>query len=1693
MHEKIFSALVLVIFFIFSSVGCSDDEATETVNANNSAVDSTGTDSQSFNSLIKIISAPSNDEQAIIDGNCSNNGILIYSGQDTNNNNILDENEQTNEPLIICHGTDANNSTNNSSSYDINISLIRTEVISESSTCSNNAMLIHFGTDLNYNNYLEESEIINTETICLKTDENISDADIIPPNLVKVDFDGIKLNITFDEEINPDSVNLNNIIFENSKNEKQLVGFTSDDNIHFTSSAISPINGIYSLKITTGIQDLAGNNLLEEFNSQFEDNLKKFEWLKSFSQAYTDQEAFFSIADDDGYIYISGSNKIEISDNYQILLSKHSYDGNQTWRKVIQHQNAKPYSMSFNSDKSQIYLAGYIKNSDNYYNLWFSKYDTNGNEYFFHQDETNLTTEQVSDQSVNIQIDEENNIYIFHHNRYLIKYNADLDKFWEKNIDYFDENNSANISLNNKTLKSDNNGNLYLIISSEADTDWYKVGESSDLSTNTSTSITHRYLTNTVFNDSSINETILLKYDTNGNQIWLKNIKNKIATSLDLDLENNSIYVGGYQKVDNNIYSDYEQGWLSKFDSDGNEIWNTNTDLIFENSGNRVTSIAVKDSAVYLNGASNYLGKLENNSNNLDMWFAKYNSSGQNIQFYEFIENSSNEIFELGHLVINSNNDVFAIGTHINASDNNDFYIAKFGNQEDLIPPVVENIEILENYQVQITFSERINTDSFFNAVDIYLNNENITNELNIYTENGQIFYTESLQNNGDYEIEISSDLQDTNKNSLTENENNSVTLNPNFPVEEEWLTKISGGYSESLTFINLDNSENFIYATGYTNSDLNGSKTGDDRDILLMKYDLNGTQIWLKQFGTSDDDATNSMAIDSQNNIYLAVQSGSIRDIWLAKYDLNGEQLWKQNFVGNSNLDDFVNQIILDEQNNIYFTGYANSNSFVAKYNGTTGGQLWSKELNNSDYAYSLALDNTNDIYLTGDNNLTGAWVSKLNNINGELLWKTDINNSKILESNYINIDSQNNIYLTGQIENNDSKDIWLAKYNSNGEQVWWQEFGGSADDFSKRIAIDSNQDIYLTGNTHSNLKVKSIANNDVWVAKYNFNGEQLWLKQFNYEQEYFSNSITIDEDKNIYLGGYFDDNIWLAEYQQLAVSASNLQIESINVENSKVKLKFSKAINNNILDENALKLYFEDEDRYIENMSFVSIDYINFYSVILTQEGNYTVELNSSSEIFSNLINFDNFNNFRVIYTESPEVSLFEINTNKLKIVFNETMNADTINSDSIIVINSNNQIETFDFTTEDNITFWSVQDLSTQGNYEIILKNTILNSENIAIETVELPTLYLEDTVQPTLESLTLDGTQIRIIFSEEIDPATVNSTNILLLDENLSQIPDEVLIFTTEDNVTFYSSALSSTGNYVIQIKQNIQDINGNNLDRDYTISDLNYVKSGQFLDETSSFSRNDESNVITDNITTLKWEDTEHSQSTKLNYEDASAYCENLTLNNITNWRVPTFKELWYLHDFDLENPALNSIFNNFQNSWYWSSTPDVAEESKQWSISIDTGFSYTNYNSNLYNIRCVSGVSYYENMNFSYTNSTQNMIMDPRHNLMWQNTQNVENYNFTIAEAYCENLSLEGFDDWRLPTVEELFTITDHTKSNPAVNNAFTQIEDDTYWTSTDDASNISQKLTIVFNKGYNYSESDVNTKEHKVICVREY
>ena len=112
-------------------------------------------------------------------------------------------------------------------------------------------------------------------------------------------------------------------------------------------------------------------------------------------------------------------------------------------------------------------------------------------------------------------------------------------------------------------------------------------------------------------------------------------------------------------------------------------------------------------------------------------------------------------------------------------------------------------------------------------------------------------------------------------------------------------------------------------------------------------------------------------------------------------------------------------------------------------------------------------------------------------------------------------------------------------------------------------------------------------------------------------------------------------------------------------------------------------------------------------------------------------------------------------------------------------------------------------------------------------------------------------------------------------------------------------------------------------------------------------------------VVTDKINAIYWQDNIFSQKSSKDWDDAVLYCDELVLNDVVHWRLPTFKELFSIVDYTRVHPAINPVFSFVMEGTYWTSTGFAPSRSRAWTIDFRTGKTYYSYKTTNHAVRCV--------------------------------------------------------------------------------------------------------------------------------------
>jgi hypothetical protein len=130
---------------------------------------------------------------------------------------------------------------------------------------------------------------------------------------------------------------------------------------------------------------------------------------------------------------------------------------------------------------------------------------------------------------------------------------------------------------------------------------------------------------------------------------------------------------------------------------------------------------------------------------------------------------------------------------------------------------------------------------------------------------------------------------------------------------------------------------------------------------------------------------------------------------------------------------------------------------------------------------------------------------------------------------------DAQGNVYVCGSTSgalsgtNAGGLDAFLAKYDKYGALVWVRQLGTSADEEARGVSLDSSGYVYIAGWTAGRLGAAQVGTDpyypteteDVFVARYDASGTQLWLLQTGTKRNDRANGIAVDPAGSIFVAG--------------------------------------------------------------------------------------------------------------------------------------------------------------------------------------------------------------------------------------------------------------------------------------------------------------------------------------------------------------------------------------------------------------------------------------------------------------------------------------------------------------------------------------------------------------------------------------------
>jgi len=407
-----------------------------------------------------------------------------------------------------------------------------------------------------------------------------------------------------------------------------------------------------------------------------------------------------------------------------------------------------------------------------------------------------------------------------------------------------------------------------------------------------------------------------------------------------------------------------------------------------------------------------------------------------------------------------------------------------------------------------------------------------------------------------------------------------------NSSIAQNWIwANSAGGISNDGGYsICRDNSGNVYVAssiiepTAYFKTDtftINGFN-----DFFLAKYDADGNEIWVKQFGGYNSIGNfEPNAIISYDPISQAIYmaGGFIgdcafgldtlhaapydRSVFLAKLNTNGNCLWAKGAIG----ADLVgwNGININNKGDIYTAGYLqfgtfdtitlSPGGFIAKYDSSgncllvkniiLGGSVYAQKIFNNDiFIFGATIDSTitvDTVQIDFHEVNYGKFLARFDS-SYNLKWIKTMGGPKNNGGINFSMDDNGNCYIAGGFNkgyalfgndtiSSDTCDYYLTKYNQNGDFKWVCHGNASLGACASSVFSDATGNTYITGHFAGNAdfgsyNINSSTSRDLFIARYDSSGNCLGVRNVGYA---IGTAIISDGSSNAYITGNFKDTV--------------------------------------------------------------------------------------------------------------------------------------------------------------------------------------------------------------------------------------------------------------------------------------------------------------------------------------------------------------------------------------------------------------------------------------------------------------------------------------------------------------------------------------------------------------------------------------
>ncbi|MFL5483623.1 MAG: SBBP repeat-containing protein [Gemmatimonadaceae bacterium] len=359
-------------------------------------------------------------------------------------------------------------------------------------------------------------------------------------------------------------------------------------------------------------------------------------------------------------------------------------------------------------------------------------------------------------------------------------------------------------------------------------------------------------------------------------------------------------------------------------------------------------------------------------------------------------------------------------------------------------------------------------------------------------------------------------------------------------------------------TFNDISSTRNWFVATDATNSVYLTGPTAPPYDLVLIKQDAAGHELWRRTFGGPNWEYPNSIGVDASGRIYISGSiyvSGNLTQgsCFLTLYDAAGSLIRTQQISGSSITNAEGCTAAADESGNFYVVGHTaeptDGHKFVLKYD-RDGALIWSRKFGGqafpasefpTDEVAGITVDSFGGIYVSGYTGLSfdGApnrgprdgFVLKFD-VDGNRVWSRQYGTAGVLTfGDGIAPDPDGGVFVVGSTDDANNRfynsNGFVQRYGSDGVLSWTRTIDGGRTDNMYRVVADRNGvnvvgETYVGDSSHDITEPRQ-GSFDALLTRFSRDGERLFVRLLGTRDSDFATDVAIGVNGDVYVSGGF------------------------------------------------------------------------------------------------------------------------------------------------------------------------------------------------------------------------------------------------------------------------------------------------------------------------------------------------------------------------------------------------------------------------------------------------------------------------------------------------------------------------------------------------------------------------------------------